>query len=398
MTKEKLNKLKSETHAELINNILPFWGTKMIDHKRGGFFGQIDGIGNVFPEAGKGCILNARILWTFSAAYRVLQNSEYLKLATIAKDYLLDYFFDEEYNGFFWLIDCNRKMIDGKKQIYAQAFVIYALAEYYRITQDETCLVKAIDTFLLIEQYSYDNNMGGYFEAFSREWGQLDDLRLSERDANEKKTMNTHLHVLEAYTNLYRIWKNKELKQQLYNLIGIFTDKILNQKTFHLNLFFDENWNCKSDIISYGHDIECSWLLYEAASILEDKALINTVKDACLKIAEKSGEGLVANGGLVYEKVNNEHVDTDRHWWVQAEAMVGFFNAFELSGNNDFLNKTLAVWDFISNYLVDKEHGEWFWSVDVNLKPNTKDYKAGFWKCPYHNSRACLELIERIEE
>jgi mannobiose 2-epimerase len=287
-------------------------------------------------------------------------------------------------------------MVDGKKQIYAQAFVIYALVEYYKVTKDELCMLKAIKLFNLIEQHSFDKNLGGYFEAFSREWGQLDDLRLSERDANEKKTMNTHLHVLEAYTNLYRVWPNDELKQQLFGLIRIFIAKIVNHQTFHLNLFFDEDWNCKSDVISYGHDIECSWLLYEAAIVLGDNSLTREVREICLKIANTISEGLMSDGGLAYEKINSTgHIDTDRHWWVNAEALVGFVNAFEMSDNPAFLDKAMAVWNFISNHLIDKEKGEWLWSVDNNLKPNRKDDKSGFWKCPYHNGRMCLEIIER---
>jgi mannobiose 2-epimerase len=372
--------------------------TKMIDDSDGGFYGRIDGSGHVFNDADKGCVLNARILWTFSSAFRVLKNRDYLKTAERAKDYLLAHFIDKEYGGVFWLLDHKGEMKDGKKQIYAQAFAIYGLTEYYRITNDKTCLEKAIELFRMIEKYSYDVNLDGYFEAFSREWGVADDLRLSAKDANEKKTMNTHLHVLEAYTNLYRVWKDDLLKKQLYNLIAVFTDKIVNSRTYNLNMFFDEEWNDKTDLISYGHNIESAWLIYEAAMVLGDKDVIGKVKKICLMIADASKKGIMTDGSMIYEYFfKSGHIDSDRHWWVQAETVLGYLNAYSLSGLEEYLELSLAAWKFISSTLVDRQKGEWFWSVDNNMKPNLKEDKAGFWKCPYHDSRMCLEIIERAE-
>ena len=396
MSLSKPEILKAEVTEELVTNILPFWMTKMIDSKDGGFYGRIDGSGRVFNDADKGCVLNARILWTFSSAFRILKNPDYLKTAERSKDYLLDHFFDKEFGGLFWLLDHKGQMKDWKKQIYAQAFAIYGLTEYYRITHDSDCLGKAIELFRLIERYSYDNKLDGYFEAFSREWGALDDLRLSAKDANEKKTMNTHLHVLEAYTNLYRIWKDDLLKKQLYKLIGVFTDRIVNSETFNLNMFFDEEWNDKTDLISYGHNIESSWLIYEAALALGDDTVISKVKKICIGIAEAAKDGIMADGSMIYENFfKSGHIDYDRHWWVQAETVVGYLNAYTLSGNEEYLGLSLAAWKFISDHIIDRQNGEWYWSVDKNLQPNLKEDKAGFWKCPYHDSRMCLEIIER---
>lgn len=398
MSKNKLATLSSEVKNELVKNILPFWSVKMIDVRDGGFYGRVDGSGHVYTDADKGCILNTRILWTFSSAYRNLKDPEYLKAAGRAKDYLLTHFFDKEFGGVFWLIDHNGNMKDGKKQIYAQAFAIYGLTEYYRITKDEVCLDKAIDLFRLIEKYSYDVKLEGYFEAFSREWSELDDLRLSTKDANEKKTMNTHLHVLEAYTNLYRVWKDDLLMDQLRKLIDVFTDKIVNWNTFNLNMFFDEEWNDKTDRVSYGHNIESSWLIYEAAIVLGDETVINKVKNICLRIAEASEKGLMDDGSMIYEKFfNSDQIDSDRHWWVQAETVVGFLNAYYMSRKEKFLEHSLAAWRFIADHIIDRKNGEWYWRVDKNLQPNIKDDKAGFWKCPYHDSRMCLEIIERLE-
>jgi cellobiose epimerase len=396
MPVNQLETLKSEVKEELVTNILPFWSEKIIDTEHGGFYGRMDGSGHIHRDADKGCVLNARILWTFSSAFRVLKDPGYLKTAARAKDYLLEQFLDEKSGGVFWLLDHKGNMKDGKKQIYAQSFAIYGLTEYYRATSDEVCLDKAIELFGLIEKFSYDKRLGGYFEAFSRDWGTIGDLRLSNKDANEKKTMNTHLHVLEAYTNLYRVWKDKFLKKQLQNLIANFTEIIVNGTTFNLNMFFDEDWNDKTDVVSYGHNIEASWLIHEAAQVLEDDKIAESVKVLCLKIAEASKKGLRPDGSMIYERFfESGHIDTDRHWWVQAEAVVGFLNAYILSGEKEYLEMSLASWKFINEHLVDRSNGEWYWSVNDRLEPNLKEDKAGFWKCPYHNSRMCLEIIER---
>ena len=396
MVIETINKLKSEVKAELVQNILPFWSKSMIDNVNGGFYGRIDGDGKVYPEDDKGCILNARILWSFSSVCRVLETKEYLQYAQRAKDYLLKYFIDREFGGVYWLIDCKGKVIDGKKQIYAQAFAIYALTEYYRVTWDEACLAQAIDLYRLIEKYSYDATEEGYFEAFGRDWKDIGDLRLSEKDANEKKTMNTHLHVLEAYTNLYRVWKDAGLRLQLEKLIDIFIAKIVHPETCNLKMFMDENWNDKTDLVSYGHNIEASWLLYEAAHVLGNESITQRVKKISINIADVTFEGLRPDGSIVYERFfSNNHIDTDRHWWPQAEAVVGYMNAYELTGDREYLNKGLAAWKFISEHIIDRKGGEWYWSVNDKMEPNLKNDKAGFWKCPYHNSRMCLEVIER---
>ncbi|HZL10984.1 MAG TPA: AGE family epimerase/isomerase [Prolixibacteraceae bacterium] len=394
----QLNKLKSEVREELIGNILPFWSQRMIDHESGGFYGQIDGNDQLIPTADKGGILNARILWSFSSAYLQEKNPLYLEMANRAKEYILTNFFDPEFGGTYWTISFDGKPSDTKKQIYSQAFFIYAFTEHYRASGEESSLQTAIELFRMIEKRSFDRELNGYFEAYSRDWILLEDLRLSEKDANEKKTMNTHLHILEAYTNLYRVWKDEELGSQLRNLILIFIEKIVNQTTKHLNLFFDENWNSKADIVSYGHEIEAAWLIDEAARVLGDQELRTKVQEICIGIAEAACEGLQPDGSIVYEKNNTTgHLDNDRHWWGQAEAVVGFLNASELTGNPEWLVKAEKCWKFITENLVDKVGGEWYWSISDDGIANRQEDKAGFWKCPYHNSRMCLEVMERVK-
>ena len=386
--------LKQQLRKELTCNILPFWSQQMIDVDNSGFYGRINGEGELISGADKGGILNARILWSFSSAYLQEKNPLYLEMANRAKDFILKHFFDPEFGGTYWTISFDGKPVDTKKQIYSQAFFIYAFTEHYRASGDELSLQTAIDLFRMIEKRSFDHELNGYFEAYSRDWELLEDLRLSEKDENEKKTMNTHLHILEAYTNLYRVWKDAELAGKLRNLILIFTEKIVNRRTNHLNLFFDENWNTKSTIVSYGHDIEASWLIDEAARVLGGQELLAEVQKVCIQIAEAACEGLQPDGSLVYE-LDKGHLDTDRHWWVNAEGVVGFLNAFELTDDHKWLEKSLKCWEYIQNNLIDTDKGEWFWSISDDGTVNRNGDKAGFWKCPYHNSRMCLEVMVR---
>jgi len=391
-------KLSDSARAELTGNILPFWMNRMADEKNGGFYGRINGQAQLVENEDKGGILNARILWSFSAAFNHLGNIKYKEMAGRAKDYALANFFDPLYGGTFWTVDYKGRPADTKKQIYSQAFFIYALVEYYMASGDKSCLEKAIILFHLIEEKSFDSLKNGYLEAFSREWNLLEDLRLSEKDDNEKKTTNTHLHILEAYTSLYKVWKNEELAGKLRNLTNIFIDKIIDRESHHLNLFFDEDWNNKSALISYGHDIEASWLIYEAAAILGDKDLLLSATEACIKLAWAALEGLQPDGSLIYEKDGSKgHVDGDRHWWPQAEAVVGLLNLNEMICQETYLLKAVQCWKYIEDHLVDRQNGEWFWSIKADGTINTTDDKAGFWKCPYHNTRACLEIMWRSQ-
>ncbi|MFA5973773.1 MAG: AGE family epimerase/isomerase [Lentimicrobiaceae bacterium] len=397
MNEEIKLQLAKDVHSELVQDILPFWMQKMTDHENGGFYGQMDGNDRIISDAPKGGIMNARILWIFAAAYRTLKKQEYLETAIRAKEYIFKHFFDSNSGGTYWSLDYKGEPLDTKKQIYSQAFFIYALSEYFLATGDEKCKNEAINLFRLIEKHSFDKALNGYFEAYSNDWQLLTDLRLSAKDANEKKTMNTHLHILEAYTNLYRIWKDETLAFQLRNLVNIFVDKIVDSHSSHLNLFFDENWECKSTITSYGHDIESSWLLYGAALELGDSVLTEKVRKICLRIIDAAEEGLQPDGSLIYEKENaTGHSDFERHWWPQAEAVVGFYNAYELSGDNKHLLKASKSYSYIQSNLIDPVNGEWYWSILSNGSVNRNGDKAGFWKCPYHNGRMCLEIMKRI--
>lgn len=385
-----------EALTEELKRILNYWSQYAVDEEYGGFYGKISNDNQVEDTAPKGAVLNARILWSFAAAHNL--NAAYgLDLAERAYQYIREHFLDKTYGGVYWTVDFEGRPLDTKKQVYAVAFTIYALSEYYLAKGDEEIRDHAITLYYDLVKYSYDPQNGGYLEAFNREWLDMDDLRLSAKDANEKKTMNTHLHVLEAFSNLYRIWPDTALHSKIQELLSDFQDHIVNSETSRMTLFFDGFWNPKSEIISYGHDIEASWLLLEAAQVIADDQKIAELREVAVKMANACLEGIDQDGGIWYEQKPSEgRVIKERHWWVQAEGMVGFFNAWQISGDQQYLDVSLQNWKFVQDAILDKENGEWFWGIDENGRLMDKEDKVGLWKCPYHNSRACIELIKRI--
>jgi len=391
----QLKQLKTELSAEL-DSILKYWSKHTLDSENGGFIGQIDYNDHIIANTEKGSVLNARILWSFSAGYKATQNENHKKMAQRAFEFLSDSFYDPEFGGLFWSINADRTPKDTKNQIYALAFTIYGLSEYYAISKDDKALDIAINLYLKIQKHSYDPVNKGYLEAFTRDWQPIEDLRLSDKDANEKKTMNTHLHIVEAYANLFKVWKDKKLQSDIIELLETIEKHFINTQTGHLRLFFDENWIEKPDVISYGHDIEAAWLLLQCAEISEDENLIVNYKKHAVQMAEVTKEGLDSDGGLWYEfDPEKNDLVAEKHWWVQAEALIGFYNAYQLTGDETYLDIVYKNWKFIKKNILDKENGEWFWGINRDYSLIEKD-KAGFWKCPYHNSRACLELINRI--
>lgn len=377
-----------------LKNILSYWMQYTVDNDNGGFYGQIDEDNIITPLAAKGSVLNSRILWTFSAAYKQTNDVAYNEIADRAYRYIKDHFIDQEYGGVFWTVDYLGAPLDTKKQIYALAFCLYGTSEYYVATGSEDAKHTSIQLYQTIEAHSHDQINKGYVEALARDWSDLSDLRLSNKDANEKKSMNTHLHVLEAYANLYRIWPDAELKQNIIEILELFLDKIIDSN--HLVLFFDDEWNKKSSMVSYGHDIEAAWLLLEAAEIINDQNLIDRIKKKSIDLENGAIEGLDDDGGLFYEYHSGQLIK-EKHWWVQAEAMVGFLNAWQLTGNAEFFHQSTLAWEFVKNNLLHPK-GEWIWGLagDGNSMPG--EDKVGLWKCPYHNSRACMEIINRLNK
>lgn len=393
----QLEQYKTEMEQELLA-ILHYWSTHTQDTTNGGFIGRINHNENRCLDAPKGSVLNSRILWSFSSAYYLTKKEEYNALADKAFAYLVDYFTDSDYGGVYWTVDYAGTPLDTKKQIYAQAFALYGLSEYSRATGNEKAKGAAIRLYHAIVCHSHDPVHGGYGEALTRSWQPMHDIRLSPKDANEKKSMNTHLHVLEAFANLHRIWPDVALKEKITELIQLFLRHIVAPSLTHLHLFFDETWKVKSNTVSYGHDIEASWLLQEAAAAIGDNLLLEKVKKYAVTIAVAAADGLDSDGGLWYEyNVTEKHLVKEKHWWPQAEAMVGFFNTWQLTGDTAWLQRSLHTWQFVQRYIRDNHRGEWYWGVDGNNRPLLHEDKVGIWKCPYHNSRACIEIISRIE-
>jgi cellobiose epimerase len=394
---DKIEWLKNFAVSELTSNILPFWRTKAVDEQNGGFYGEITHTMQVVKNSPKGLILNARILWTFSAAYQYTNNPVDKSMAKRAYDYLCTHFYDSEYGGYYWSVSADGKPLDTKKQIYGLAFTMYGFSEYYKITKDENVLQRAIDIFSLIEDHAFDKELNGYIEAYARDWKEIEDIRLSVKDMNEKKTMNTHLHILEAYANLFTVWKDARLAEKLENLLLIFLNRIVSPDGYHLKLFFDEKWNNKSTIVSFGHDIEASWLIHESAKILGKKELILETEKIAPLITNAALEGLSKIGGIYHEgDSSNAHIEKEIEWWPQAEALVGLMNTYQVTGEEKYIDAACSIGLFAQKFLIDTTNGEWFYRVDKTGKPIETYVKAGFWKCPYHNSRACLELIKRI--
>ncbi len=386
--------------GELTGNILPFWMRYTVDREHGGFYGVVDCQGKVDTRAPRAAVVNARILWTFSAAARRLGDSAYRETADWAYQYIADQFVDKEFGGIYWMLDYLGNPVSDRKQIYAQAFAIYGLAEYYRATGLAESRDLARQLYHLIEERSAEPVYGGYLEARARDWNALDDLRLSEKDLNCPKSMNTHLHVLEAYTNLLHAWPDPGLLARQKCLLEVTMDRIVAGS--HFRMFFDNEWNSLTDHVSFGHDIEGSWLIQEAAEAGGDRALIARARELAVHMAQAVyDEGLDQDGSLFYEASHGRLVDPNKHWWAQAEAVVGFYNAWQVSGQEHFRTAAWRAWEYIEDRIVDKVHGEWH----AKLKPDGTPWKAeedpdaclvGAWKCPYHNGRVCLEMMERL--
>jgi len=383
--------------ADLRGNILPFWINRVADRAAGTFLGALSN--DLVPDRSveRGALLSARILWTYAAAYRQYREPACLAMADFAYADLMHRYHDEKHGGLFWSIAANGKMLRDRKQVYGQAFAIYALSEYHAATGQHAPLERAIAIHRLLEAHARDPRDGGYLEAFQRDWSPIADMRLSASDQNDPKSQNTLLHVMEAYTNLLRVWPDAGLRQALADLVGIMLTRVIDPATGHLGLFFAHDWTPRSDRISYGHDIEAAWMLTAAATVLGDAALTARVQPLAVKIAAVTlAEGVDADGGVYTLGDATGIIDSTKEWWPQAEAVIGFLNAHQLSGEDRFLQAALRTWNFIETRLIDRKNGEWFRGVTRDGKLIALFEKVGFRKCPCHNGRMGLEAVRRL--
>ena len=390
---------QQELRQELTGNILPFWIQHVCDPENGGFYGALSNDLVINNQAPRSAILTARILWTFSASYGFEPRPAYLAMARFAFTYLSQKFIDPLLGGVYWTIDAKGQPLQDRKHSYAQAFAIYGLSEYYRASGDSAALGMAQHLFELLDQYVYEPVFGGYQEGRARDWSPTTDMRLSEKETDAQKSMNTLLHLLEAYTNLYRAWPDAHLRQRILELTTIFLDHIIDPPGQHLQLLFDDRWNSLVNTISFGHDIEASWLLLESANVVSIAGLTNRVKSASLQLAQVVYEhGLWPDGSVVLEQDQLGNRNTERHWWPLAEGMVGFYNAYQLTGHQHFADASQRCWQFAQERMVDRQNGDWFKVLDADYQPKPGYPKMGPWECPYHHARACLEMIKRLEE
>ena len=373
--------------------IADWWCNYAQDHEQGGFYGEVDAHNQPVKNASKGVILNARILWFFSEAARATGDKRYADCAQRAFDYLLQKFHDPEQGGFYWELDASGQLLNSKKQIYAQGFVIYALSAYFQLSENPVARDQALACFALIEQYGVDRQQQGYLEAFTREWGAIADLRLSEKDLNYPKSQNTHLHVLEAYTSLYQICPSAEVKAALRYNIEMFDNYMINRSNYHLRMFMDLSWQDFSPGLTYGHDIEAAWLIGRALEVLGDAEYHAQLTPDLVKVAYSILNEAIGPQGQVLDAYDfaSKTISPDNVWWVQAEALVGFLYAYHETGDQRFLQATEKVWAFIQAYQLDHQGGEWLWLSSLDSSTGQPSYKAGFWKCPYHNGRAMIE-------
>ncbi|HOY54468.1 MAG TPA: AGE family epimerase/isomerase [Opitutaceae bacterium] len=398
-----LAELRRRAEAELTQDILPFW-TRHAFEPDGRLVGVVAHDLRKFDDAPRHVVLCARMLWTFAAAHRVVPNPQYLEMGRKALALLTGPFWDARHGGVFWSLDAKHQVASDRKQIYAEAFTIYGLSEWFAATGDHAALDLAKEVFFLIEKHASEPVHGGYIEALARDWSPLADMRLSLKDLNAPKSMNTLLHIMEAYTALLRVWPDATLRERLRELVEILFKHVYTTEPYaRCALFFDLDWRSHTPGISYGHDIEASWLFWEAADALGDETLKTRTRDIALAMAEGvRAHGLDTDGAVLYAGEGQQVLNPEKHWWPQAEAVVGFLNAYQLGKHDADLRAAFRAWDFIEAKVIDRQHGEWFAILRRDGTPlpdypeNTDSCKIGPWKCPYHNARACIEVLRRV--
>jgi len=397
MKTDALQNIATRAQAELRDNILPYWTAHAPSANHDGFVGEINHAGEVNPATHRGMLLTSRILWTYAAAHRRWPDGGYLEMADRAYRDLETSFLDRDHGGYFWAIAADGQPLDPRKQTYGQSFAVYALSEYHRATGEQEALDRAIDVFRQLQAHARDRENGGFFELFSADWQRLELSRAAVMAVGAgSKTQNSHLHVMESFTNLLRVWPDPELKREQAELVGIMLERVLDWKTGHLGLVFVDAWDVVSDGVSYGHDIEAAWLMVEAAEILGDPALVARAREASVVIARATlAEGVDTGGALIYEGGPEGPTKLTRVWWPQAEAVVGFLQAWQVSGEAQYLNAAVRLWTFIEEHFVDAEQGGWFNAIAPDGSVMAEN-KLDLWTCPYHSGRTCMEVADRL--
>ena len=381
----------------LESNLIPFWN-KMKDEINGGFYGYADAKGNPDVKSVKGVILNSRILWFYSSAYQLLHKQELLEMADHAYRFLVDFCFDSQYGGVYWSVNYDGTVCDDTKHTYNQAFAIYALSAYYQASKRKEALNLAYVLYRVIEEKCKDNN--GYLEAFKRDFTPSSNEKLSENGVLAERTMNTLLHVLEAYSELYHADPFYEVGDSIRSILRLFEKKIYDSEKQICDVFFDSDYHSLIDLESFGHDIETSWLIDRGCSVLEDKAyqkemqpMIDGLAEAAYRNAFDKRQNALNN------EREGDRIDSQKIWWVQAESVVGFYNAYQKNPQKtEYLHTAEKIWEFIQNHVIDSRSGEWIESIPSDNLPDSGQALVHPWKCPYHNGRMCMEMIQRLSQ
>lgn len=383
--------MKSEIKDHLVNDIIPFWKS-LRDDEYGGYFGYMDYDLNIDKKAVKGCILNSRITWFFSNAYTLLGDETLLLEAKHGYEFMKKYCLDRENGGIFWAINYDGTPNDTMKHTYNQGFAIYALSSYYEASKDSEALSLAMDIFATIEAKCRDKN--GYMEAFDREFNVIDNDALSENGVMASKTMNTLLHIVEGYTELYRVSKNLLVKEKLHEILDTFSEKIYNPKLHRQEVFFDASYHSIIDLYSYGHDIETAWLIDRTVDVLGEEKYRKLIYPITSDLAEAIYE-VAFDGHSLPAEAERGIVKEARVWWVQAETLLGFLNAYRKNPKElKYLDATYAIWDYIKNHVIDRRTGEWYPELFKDSTPDPTKPIVEPWKCPYHNGRMCMEVLK----
>lgn len=383
--------MREAFRQELLGNILPFW-SRMV-REDGSFPGRIDIYGVADSAAPISAVMAFRMLWMFSSVSRHLDDEHSGMMADRLYGYATRTFVDGVNGGVWWSVSPDGQVLSDKKQSYALGFAIYALSEYALLRGSAEAKGLAMRLFDCLEEKAWDSEDYGYVEALSSDWTPLEDVRLSEKDMNAVFTMNTHLHILEPYTNLYLLTNDGRVADAVARLLDIFHSHIYNEESGHLGSFFSSEWKRLDSEISYGHDIEASWLICEAADAIG--VADHVYHDLADRLVLACEDGFRDDGSLVY-RYDAGCWDEERHWWVQAEAVVGLMKMYRRSGDERWLDKCRKVWEYILGNMVDRQGGEWYWSRLSDGSVNMNEDKAGFWKCPYHNGRMCVEMLKEL--
>ncbi|MCL2604402.1 MAG: AGE family epimerase/isomerase [Defluviitaleaceae bacterium] len=394
------DKLLVFAHKDL-GDLLGWWITHTPDESNGGFYGVVRGDNTPNEAADRFIVVNARLVWTFSAAYHLTKNDEYKKYADRAYDYLTRFFYDKKHGGFYTYVDYKGAAANDRKMTYGNVFAVYGLSEYARVFGCETAKKLATETAAHLDTHMWDAQYKGYFEVASRDWQYMPNILMIQYEPESQKTMNTHLHILEAYANLLRIdGDNKLLRHRVRTLLYLFLNKIINNDNWHFNYFQKRDWTLTNPNYSLGHDIEGSWLLYEAAEILGEPEALADTKRVCANMARAVYDmGISPEGGIYTEYDVHERTYSEQFsWWEQNEGVVGFLHAYEMTGERKFLDASLAALDFIEKYFIDRKHGGWHAYVNRGLTPDTARDKCNPYICPYHNARMSMEIIRRLEK